>query len=75
MDKGRRSQCRASQLVPGTPEGRSRWIAIAERSTRMYCREGRPEREAQGILIRRKRIKTPRPVPSLFGYFLGNAKK
>jgi hypothetical protein len=33
------------------------------------------EREVQGILIRRKRIKTPRSVPSLFGYFLGNAKK
>ncbi|HSJ41765.1 MAG TPA: hypothetical protein VK955_12025, partial [Xanthobacteraceae bacterium] len=30
---------------------------------------------AQGILIRRMRIKTPRSVPSLFGYFFGQCQK
>ena len=74
-ERRRRSRCRASQLAPGTLEERSRWIAIAERSTGTYCREGRREREAQGSPIRRKRIGPPRPAPSLFGYFLGDAKK
>jgi hypothetical protein len=45
--------------------GRSRWIAIAERQHTDVLSRGRHEREAQGILIRRKRIKTPRSVPSL----------
>ena len=69
----RRSRCRASQVVPGTLGERSRWIAIAERSTGMYCREGRREREAQGSPIRTMRIGPPRPAPSLFGSFLGTA--
>jgi hypothetical protein len=30
---------------------------------------------SQGSPIRTMRIGPPRPVPSLFGYFLGNAKK
>jgi hypothetical protein len=54
--------------------GRSRWIAIAERQHKDVLLRGRCEREAQGILIRRMRIKTPRSVPSLFAYFWATAK-
>ncbi len=50
-------------------------IAIAERQYRDVLSRGRREREAQGILRRRMRRKTPRSVPTLLGYFLGNAKK
>ena len=72
----RRSRCRASQGAAEIARRGARTMR-ARRLRAQGCALRRPRRtrEAQGILPRTMRGKTPRLVPSLFGYFLGNAKK
>jgi hypothetical protein len=58
------------------PAGSRRWIAaIAKQYTDVLSEQPRHAAKRRGILPRTMRGKTPRPAPSLFGYFLGNAKK
>ena len=67
----RASQGTAEEARRGARTMRARRLSAQGRAV---SRPRRP-REAQSSPIRTMRIGPPRPVPSLFGYFLGNAKK
>ena len=70
----RRSRCRASQgAAENVRRGARRMRARRLRAQGCALRRPRRTREAQGSPIRTMRIGPPRPVPSLFGYFLGTA--